>query len=312
MSAVRGRPNDAPPTRGVSISRDGTRIAWFRSGTGPPLVLVHGATADHTTFRVVEPLLRERFTCYAMDRRGRGASGDRLPYSIVREFEDVAAVVDTAATESGRSVRSVDVLGHSYGGWCALGAALRTPNVRRLVVYEGGPSPDAGSARAAELGARLRALLVRDDRDDREAFLRVFMREVVGMTADELAAFEASPVWAARVAAAHTTLRELEEAPTGESGLDAIAGLRVPVLLLLGGETAPLFRVEIEALAARLSDARIVVLPGQKHAAHHTAPELFVAEVARFLGRSGADADLAPAYDPGDRRPGGGRRREER
>lgn len=290
MSAVRGRPNDAPPTRGFSISHDGTPIAWFRSGTGPPLMLVHGATADHTTFRVVEPLLRERFTCYAMDRRGRGASGDRLPYSIVREFEDVAAVVDTAATESGRSV---DVLGHSYGGWCALGAALRTPNVRRLVVYEGGPSPDAGSARAAELGARLRALLVRDDRDDREAFLRVFMREVVGMTADELAAFEGSPVWAARVATTHTALRELEEAPTAESGLDAIAGLRVPVLLLLGGETAPLFRVEIEALAARLSDARIVVLPGQKHAAHHTAPELFVAEVARFLGHRAADTDPA-------------------
>lgn len=276
-----GDRRDGPPSRGVSISRDGTPIAWFRSGSGPPLVLVHGATADHTTFRVVEPLLRERFTCYALDRRGRGASGDTLPYSIVREFEDVAAVVDTAAAESGRPGRSVDLLGHSYGGWCALGAALRTPNVRRLVVYEGGPSPHAGSAPAQELAARLRALLARGDR---EAFVRLFMREIVGMTPDELAAFEASPVWTARVAAAHTALRELEEAPTSESGLDALAAVTVPVLLLLGGESAPLFRIEIEALAARLPDARIAVLPGQKHAAHHTAPERFVAEVARFLG----------------------------
>ncbi len=266
-----------PPTRGVSISRDGTPIAWFRSGSGPPLVLVHGATADHTTFRVVEPLLHGRFTCYALDRRGRGASGDTLPYSIIREFEDVAAVVDTASLESGRSV---DLLGHSYGGWCALGAALRTPNVRRLVVYEGGPSPHAGSAPARGLAARLRALLAHGDR---EAFVRLFMRKVVGMTPDELAAFEASPVWPARVAAAETALRELEEAPTSESGLDALAAVTVPVLLLLGGETAPVFRIEIEALAARLPDARIAVLPGQKHAAHHTAPERFVAEVVRFL-----------------------------
>ena len=58
-------------------SRDGTPIALFRSGDPDmaPVILVHGSTADHTTFRVVGPLLADRFAVYAMDRRGRGARG---------------------------------------------------------------------------------------------------------------------------------------------------------------------------------------------------------------------------------------------
>ena len=58
------------------VSSDGTPIAVWRSGDGPPLVLVHGAAADHTRWRPVLPALEERFTVLAMDRRGRGASGD--------------------------------------------------------------------------------------------------------------------------------------------------------------------------------------------------------------------------------------------
>src|SRR5580765_3105977 len=92
-------------------SRDGTRIAVFRSGEGPGLVLVHGATADHTAFRVVGPMLAGSFTVYAIDRRGRGASGDAVgPYSVELEFEDVAAVAETLAAALGESV---DVFGHS-------------------------------------------------------------------------------------------------------------------------------------------------------------------------------------------------------
>src|SRR4051794_41936122 len=80
----------AAPSR-IVVSRDGTPIAVFSSGTGPPLVAVHAATADHTAFRAVGPLLATTYTVHAIDRRGRGASGDTQPYAIEREFEDVAA-----------------------------------------------------------------------------------------------------------------------------------------------------------------------------------------------------------------------------
>lgn len=61
----------------TATSRDGTRFAFWRSGTGRPLLLVHGMVADHTTtWRYVLPQLEQRFTVHAMDPRGRGDSRD--------------------------------------------------------------------------------------------------------------------------------------------------------------------------------------------------------------------------------------------
>ena len=144
-------------------SRDGTRIAVFRSGDGPPLVLVHGATADHTAFRVVGPMFGTSFAVYAIDRRGRGASGDAEgPYSIEREFEDVAAVAETLAADAGGPV---DVFGHSYGGRCALGAALLTDSIRRVISYEGAPTPPGSSYHPPGIEDRLRERLAAGDND---------------------------------------------------------------------------------------------------------------------------------------------------
>src|SRR3712207_8086243 len=98
-------------------SVDGTSIAYWRSGEGPPLVLVHGTAADHSRWAPVLPAFEQRFTVYAIDRRGRGGSGDSGDYAIEREFEDVAEVVDSLG-------ESVNLLGHSYGALCALEAAL--------------------------------------------------------------------------------------------------------------------------------------------------------------------------------------------
>jgi peptide-methionine (S)-S-oxide reductase len=88
------------PVMATITSKDGTRIAYSRSGSGPPLVLVHGTTADHTRWARVLPELEPHFTVYAMDRRGRGGSGDAADYAIEREFEDVAAVVDAIGDPS--------------------------------------------------------------------------------------------------------------------------------------------------------------------------------------------------------------------
>ena len=96
-------------------TRDGTPIAYERGGDGPPLVLVHGTTADHSTWEHVLPELQQHFTIYAIDRRGRGESGggDGSAYDIEREFEDVVAVIDSIGV-------TVGLLEHSYGAICAL------------------------------------------------------------------------------------------------------------------------------------------------------------------------------------------------
>ncbi|HEV2895162.1 MAG TPA: alpha/beta fold hydrolase, partial [Actinomycetota bacterium] len=119
-------------TRRVA-SRDGTEIAYWTTGEGPPLVLVHGAVADHTRWRLLLPYLEPHASVHALDRRGRGASGDGPAYSLAREFEDVAAVVDAVAEASGSAV---DLYGHSFGGLCAFGGAALTASLGRLVLYE--------------------------------------------------------------------------------------------------------------------------------------------------------------------------------
>jgi pimeloyl-ACP methyl ester carboxylesterase len=290
-------PVDPGPASGHAVSPDGTNLAWFRTGRAgaSPLLLIHGATADHTTFRVVGPLFAATHGVFAMDRRGRGASGDQAagtPYAIEREYQDVAAVLDAIAAETGRPV---DVVGHSYGGRVALGAAPRTPNMRRLVVYESAPAPEGMSFERPELVERLRAL---EAAGDQAGLLRTFMTEVVGLTTDELAAFEANPVWPIRVAAAHTILRELTaEAGDGDPAATKrlARAVRIPVLQLLGGESRDVFAAGTAALDEVLPDGRVVVLPGQKHAAHHGEPARFVAEVDAFLGEGSVSRPGLPS-----------------
>jgi pimeloyl-ACP methyl ester carboxylesterase len=216
-------------------------------------------------------------TTEAIDRRGRGGSGDAPDYSIEREFEDLAAVADELAAANGARI---PVFGHSYGGRCALGAALLTPAIDRVVCYEGAPAPRGTSYQDPGLVARLRELL---DNGDKDAVLATFMREAVGMTDDELDAFRANPIWPLRVAAAHTILRELEAESSPAASLEALGDVRQPVLQLLGSASRSIFRKATTALDERIADGRVIVVEGAKHAAHHTHPDAVVEAVRAFL-----------------------------
>jgi pimeloyl-ACP methyl ester carboxylesterase len=268
------------PSR-IVASTDGTPIAVFSSGSGPALVLVHGAAADHTTFRVVGPLLAERFAIHAIDRRGRGRSSDTEPYAIEREFEDVAAVADALAADGGSAV---DVLGHSYGGRCALGAALLTDAIRRVVSYEGAPTPPTVQYGDAGLADELAEL---DAAGRHEQLFETFLRRVVGMDDAAIAEYRADPVWPERVRAAHTIPRELRaEEAAAAAGLDALGRVQQPVLQVLGGDSRTVFAEATAALDDRLTDGRVVVIPGARHAAHHTHPDALVEAVSSFLAGS--------------------------
>ncbi len=272
---------DPEPSSSV-VSRDGTPIAVFTSGTGPPLVLVHGTAGDHTTFRVVGPRLAPHATLHAIDRRGRGASGDTAPYAIAREFEDVAAVVEAVAAETGGPVT---VFGHSYGGRAALGAALLTERIGRVISYEGAPTPPGVTYHPEGLDAALRTHL---DAGDPAAVLAAFMTRVVGMTDTDLAAYRTDPVWPLRVAAAPTIVRELDAELDPAASIDRLVSVRQPVLQLLGGESLPPFHQATIALHARLADARIVEIAGARHGAHHTHPDAVVAAVLAFMADDAA------------------------
>ena len=259
-------------------SRDGTPIAYERSGEGPPLVLVHGTTSDHSTWELVLPELQKHFTVYAMDRRGRGESGngDSSTYDIEREFEDVVALINSIDG-------TVGLLGHSYGAICALERALRSGRVRGLVLYEGTfPVPEGTELYPPEALESVRSSL---KAGDREGALTIFYHDIALISPEEIEMLRSLPIWAARVALAPTIPQEMRAFESYVSNFDParLGNLRTPTLLLLGGDSPPLERAAAESLDSALPDGQIVVMPHQAHLAHRTAPELFAREVVRFL-----------------------------
>ena len=259
-------------------SADGTSIAVFVSGTGRPLVLVPGTTSDHTTWRLVTPLLNRHVAVWAVDRRGRGASGDHADYALAKEYDDVAAVVEKAAADFGGPV---DLLGHSYGGNVSFGAATRTSGIRRLVLYEGWPVPDVADRtvdpdRLAEMDRLL-------DQGRPEDLLVDFLRHVMKGSEEEVALIRNAPTWSARVAAAHTVPRECRA--FGGQGLDPAMAARVtaPTLLLVGSDSPDDIKADPDVVAAALPDARVQELAGQQHVAQLTAPDLLSRTVLDFL-----------------------------
>jgi pimeloyl-ACP methyl ester carboxylesterase len=263
-----------------AVSHDGTAIAYWTSGDGPPLVLVHGTPADHTRWRPLMPYLVPQVTIHAIDRRGRGASGDGPEYRLEREYEDVEAVVDAIAAASGEHV---DVYSHSHGGFVAFGAATLTANIRKLILYEGWPLPDPSIyALPADVMRRMDKLLAEGDRD---GVVETLFRSIQVVSDEDMAALRSAPSWTGRVAAAHTVTREILGETEARLEPRQAAKITVPVLLVTGEESADPAKAEVGAVAAALPDAQVLVLAGQQHIADILDPETFAKHLLEFLHR---------------------------
>jgi pimeloyl-ACP methyl ester carboxylesterase len=247
-------------------SADGTPIAYHTSGTGPPLVLIHGASADSTVLSLLTPLLQPHYTVHAVDRRGRGRSGDAPTYDMSLEYADVAAVVDQVAAASGRTV---SLYGHSYGAVCALGAALLTRNIEQLFLYE--PGYGAVLSPEPQVLDRVDDLVAAGDAD---AALEHFYRRAVGMSADDVTAMRRQPSWHARLASVPTISRELRTVAGMEFDPAPYQNIDTPTVLLLGDRSTPGQKAVVAAVHDALPHSTVVLLPGQAHAAQITAPDL--------------------------------------
>ncbi len=253
------------------LSPDQVPIAYWSSGSGPPLLLVHGSMSDHQRWRITPALARHR-SVHALDRRGRGGSGDGPDWSPDREVEDVLAVVEELAAEAGQPV---DVLGHSLGGYLALRAAARTRSVRRLVLYE---PAIVESPQPADLVARMQEAA---DAGNHEEVVELMVREVLHMPAEQLAALRSQPTWPARVATAPTLPRE-ESVPL-VVGPDELAGVAAPTLVLQGSESPAFLHDAVRVVADGVPGARVLTLEGHGHVADQVDPEMFAGVVLDFV-----------------------------
>jgi pimeloyl-ACP methyl ester carboxylesterase len=255
-----------------TISKDGTPIAYIKQGNGPPLILVHGAGSIANRWFPIIPALAEHFTVYALERRGRGESGDTEPYAIEREFEDITALVNVIE-------QPVNLLGHSFGALLALEAALLIENLDKLLLYEPPLLLPELKTLLDELMVRYESLLLEGKNE--EALIMFY--NAVGISPQEIQMMQSTPEWRARVEAAYTILRESRGEEKYTFKPERFGHLQIPTLLMLGEDSPPWAQKATQVVDQALPNSSILVLPGQKHVAMVTAPDLFVQALIEFF-----------------------------
>jgi pimeloyl-ACP methyl ester carboxylesterase len=258
-------------------SADGSHIGFDRVGQGPPLLLVHGGTADSSRWAPVIPSLSTRFTLLIPDRRGRGLSKQEadVPYGLEREAEDLLAIVESVP--GGGTVR---VFAHSYGALVAMEAAVRSKQIGAMVLYE--PPFAAGGASILEPAVR-QVFVDRLAADDREGALEHFYRAIIQLPDEAIEGMRSTAVWQARIAAVHTIVREADAAQAWTLDADRLAAIQGPVRLLLGTETTAALDAATRALHRAMPAWDLVLLEGQGHIAIDTATDVVVDRVLGHL-----------------------------
>jgi pimeloyl-ACP methyl ester carboxylesterase len=231
-------------------SIDGTPIALDRSGAGPALVLVVGAFSDRSSTKTLARGLGSTFSVFEYDRRGRGDSGEAGPYSIQREVDDLAAVMEAAGG-------SAYLFGHSSGGALVLEAAAGGVPVRALTVYE----PPYTEGPSHEFATRLADMAAAGRKSDAaEAFLAL-----LGTPPEVLKQMKAGPYWKHMESFAHTLAYEVGLCNDGSVPVDRLAKISVPTLALAGGASPAWAGEGAHAIAAAVQKGQARVLEGQGH-----------------------------------------------
>jgi pimeloyl-ACP methyl ester carboxylesterase len=258
-------------------SHDGTDIAYEVAGSGPSLILVDGATQTRSSGSKPEliSVLAEHFTVVSYDRRGRGDSGDTLPYAVQREVEDIAALI-------GETGEPALLYGHSSGGSLAFEAALALgPRVAKLAMYEV-PYDDDPASRApwAKYLADLSEALGAGRHGDAIALFMAY----VGMPAEQIEAIRQAPFWGPTEAIAPTLAYDHTAilGPDKAVPVERARMLSVPALVLYGGAGEAFIAETAKTLAAAIPDAELRVVPGEGHQVSPTALAPFL--VGFFLG----------------------------
>lgn len=252
-------------------SSDGTVIAYDKHGRGPALILIGGAFSTRQAATALAEELAPHFTTYTYDRRGRGDSGNTEPYSVIREIEDLSALIKASG---GPAL----VYGHSSGAGLALEAAANGASISRLALYEppyfvGEPDNRPGP----ELTGKIAELLAADARS---AAVELFLTTAVQVPSDVVTQMKQSPAWPGLEQVAPTLLYDF--AVMGDSSVPTAmaAGIPIPTLVIVGGRSAQWAADSGRALSEILPRGRFQVLEGQDHGAD---PKSVLATLVEFF-----------------------------
>ena len=254
------------------MSKDGTTIAYEKSGKGPAVVLVGGVLGDRSQQAPLAALLVDHFTVFNYDRRAHGQSGDTPPYAVEREIEDLEAMIDEAGG-------SAFVYGTSGCAVLALEAAAHglAPKMKKLAVWE--PPYMVGESHPKvprDYQEQLIDLLAADRRGD---MLELFFTKAVGLPAEFVAPMRQAPFWTAQEALAHTLVNNAMIMGDFSIPEERIATVNIPILVMDGGET-PWLSHAAQAIADILPNAERRRLKGQPH---NVTPEAIAPMLIEFF-----------------------------
>ena len=252
------------------MSTDGTEIAFERSGRGPALIIVGGSLADHQFYVPLANELSTHFTVYTYDRRGRGQSGDAGAYTVERELEDLAALVEHARGP-------VFVYGHSAGSALALRAAASDLGIAKLVLADPPFTPhsendEMAKAEFAEEAARLQELR---DKGDHRASVKLFLGDM-GVSDEDIEVMLNSPAGESMLNSARALPYDYAVLGDGLVPTNLAAKVTAPTAILAAREMPE----TAQALADAMPNARFEAMEGS---AHETPPAEIAERVTRFL-----------------------------
>lgn len=253
-------------------SADGTTIAYDRSGSGTPVILVNGALSTRSGMHPYAEALAPEFTVITYDRRGRGDSTDTSPYSVAREIQDLSALIDAVGG-------SAAVYGHSSGAALVAMAASSLP-ITRVVLHEPpyGPDDEESQQQSDEAGAAVLNLLA----EGRRAEAVATFLTMAGMPSEAAAEYAKAPGMAE---VAHTLAYDFAVMDHASKGgivpISLLEGLTQPTLVVAGSASPPFMVEAARAIAKTVPNGRLVELDGQDHV---VPAEILAPVLIDFLG----------------------------
>ncbi len=241
-------------------SKDGTKIAYDKSGSGPAVILVSGATMARSGFVELAQLLSPKLTIYNYDRRGRGDSTDTQPFAIDREIEDIEALIDEAGGEA-------SLYGISSGACLAMHAAAKLgEKVKKLAMYE---APYDEAEGAAEIWKEYRSNLDKAIAEDRRGDAVTLFMKLVGVPDTAIEGMKGSPMWPGLEAVAPTLRYDASEMGDDRSvPVDVAAKVTARTLVMDGGasmQTMPFMKKSADKLAQAMPNSKRLTVDGQSH-----------------------------------------------
>ncbi len=240
-----------------TLSKDGTSIAYYKTGAGPAVILVDGAfcSSRFGPMAKLAPVLDKYFTVITYDRRARGESGDTKPYDVQREIEDIEALIQVAGG-------SAQLFSISSGAILAIRAAASGLNISKLALFEPPFVGNPKGRRPANAEAELKRMISEKRRGDAVAY---YLQKVMGVPAVVPWILRLTPNWAKMKANAASL--PYDAAVCGDFNIPKtlVGALNTPAIVIDSVKSPKNLREAVRAVAELLPQGRQITVDGKIH-----------------------------------------------